>query len=112
MTKAFARALALAALLLAGQGAALHHVHESVADCLSGPCLEHESHTTRGETVSHDDACPICEMRGEQRAAAPGTTTGLLPLSDSAVAASARPRGAVPAPVLAGPPARAPPAGA
>jgi len=110
----FARlAVLAAAVLLLGQGAALHHRHEIAADCPPGPCREHGSHEAAlgasGTSVSVADACPFCELLGQGRAAAPSATAALAPLAAPTATAPPHAGDAPTAPPLEGRRARAPP---
>jgi len=104
--------LLTAALLLAGQGAALHHDHKSAADCPPGPCFEHASHAEPIETVSPDAACPFCEMLGHGRAAAPAPAPATLAAPGATLPALAPDAPGHAAPALAACHARAPPVSA
>lgn len=107
MQACFSRGLGVlaAAILLLGQGAALHHQHEIAADCPPGACTTHGSHPdaaradtvdtadldgadghasshasthelgARGDAVSSADHCPYCELLGQGRSSAPPAAT-------------------------------------
>jgi hypothetical protein len=81
--------LLAAAILLLGQGTALHHQHEIVADCPTGPCGEHGLHvdapTPSGGSLSEADRCPFCELLSQGRTAAPTATQAPAALHDAVV---------------------------
>jgi hypothetical protein len=81
--------LLTAALLLAGQGAALHHDHKSAADCPPGSCLEHASHAEPVATLAPDSACPFCAMLAHGRAAMPAPAPAALAAPDATTVARA-----------------------
>jgi hypothetical protein len=101
--------LLTAALLLAGQGAALHHDHKSAADCPPGPCFEHGSHAQPVETISADATCPFCEMLGHGRAAVPAPVAAVQPAPGAPAPALAPEARGHATPALAALHARAPP---
>jgi hypothetical protein len=105
-------ALLAAVVLLLGQGAALHHRHEIVADHPPGPCVEHGSHAENAPpatSASVADACPFCRLLGQGRTALPAAAAGAIALPDRAVRVAGAAFAAAPQPTPTGPGARAPP---
>lgn len=63
--------LLLAAALLAGQAAGLHHAHASTADCPPGTCFHQGAGADRDARWVESDDCLLCDLVHQGRTVTP-----------------------------------------